>query len=277
MFGVLANPNCRFYSRDIANAITHFGQFLIKLTAEKMIEFGHEVIYGDTDSIFVKVQGMKYEQSDEKGKEFEDYINKFYDAYVKKNYNRKNAMVLEFEKVYKKFFMPMIRGTKTGAKKRYAGIIEKDGKDELDFVGLEFVRSDWTKVAKEFQKQILEMVFNEQPIEDFVSDFVEKLKRGEFDDKLVYRKWIRKPVSEYVKTTPPHIQAARKIGKKGVGLIDYYITVDGPEEKDHLKHKIDYDHYIDKQIKPIADSVLVFFDKKFDELKGGKQKSLFDY
>ena len=52
-FGILANPACRFYNLEMANAITHFGQFLNKLTAEKVREQGYEVIYGDTDSIFI--------------------------------------------------------------------------------------------------------------------------------------------------------------------------------------------------------------------------------
>ena len=42
-----------------------------------------------------------------------------------------------------------------------------------------------------------------------------------------------------------------------------------------LKHKIDYEHYIDKQMRPIADSVLDFFDTTFDDvLKNSTQKTL---
>jgi DNA polymerase-2 len=61
-------------------------------------------------------------------------------------------------------------------------------------------------------------------------------------------------------------------------LIEYYITVEGPEPIQKLKHKIDYEHYIDKQIKPLADSVLVFYNLKFDDiLKGNRQTSLFKF
>ena len=43
-----------------------------------------------------------------------------------------------------------------------------------------------------------------------------------------------------------------------------------------MKHKIDYDHYIEKQIKPIANQVLNLFNKEFDDIMAGsKQKTLF--
>ena len=41
-----------------------------------------------------------------------------------------------------------MRGREGGAKKRYAGLSEED---KIEFVGMEYVRSDWTKLAKKFQ------------------------------------------------------------------------------------------------------------------------------
>ncbi len=109
-------------------------------------------------------------------------------------------------------------------------------------------------------------VFHDEKIEDYIKGFVDDIKNGKYDELLIYKKAIRKAVESYTKTTPPHIQAARKAGKSDVGIIEYYLTVNGPEEISTRKSKIDYEHYIEKQIKPIADSVLVFFGKDFDEL-----------
>jgi DNA polymerase II len=277
-FGVLANPNCRFYSLEMGNAITHFGQFLIKMTADEVSKKGYDVIYGDTDSIFVNIKESNYNKAQKIGKELCDFINTFFTKYIKDNYNRDSKMEIEFEKVYKKFFMPKIRGSELGAKKRYAGILEKEGKDELDIVGLEFVRSDWTELAKTFQVELLNMAFQNKKVSDYIRNFIKKLKQGEYDSKLIYRKQIRKNVSEYTKTTPPHIQAARKIGRDDTGIIDYMMTTDGPEESEHINHELDYQHYIEKQLKPIADSVLEFFDEDFEDLmKNHKQNSLLDY
>ncbi len=277
-FGVLANPTFRFYSLEMGNAITHFGQLIIKLAAEKLQDQGYDVIYGDTDSIFVDLKESKEKDIIKVCKEIEQYINSFLKAYVRKNYDRESFLELQFEKIFTKFLMPKVRGSEAGAKKRYAGMIMKDGKETLQIVGLEFVRRDWTQLAKKYQYELLERIFSGKEITKFTKSFVEKIKKGELDELLVYKKAIRKGVEEYTKTTPPHIKAARKAGIVKEGIIEYYHTINGPETVEHRKSKIDYDHYIEKQIKPIADSVLCFFNVKFDELlKGNKQVSLSDY
>jgi DNA polymerase-2 len=59
-------------------------------------------------------------------------------------------------------------------------------------------------------------------------------------------------------------------------IIEYYITLGGPEPIQKLKHKIDYEHYIDKQIKPIAKTVLETLGINFEEaLTNIKQRTLF--
>ena len=69
---------------------------------------------------------------------------------------------------------------------------------------------------------------------------------------------------------------ARKLDKLEGNIIEYLITADGPEPIQKIKHKIDYDHYIEKQIKPIANQVLILFGKDFDAIfQKGKQSKLF--
>ncbi len=281
-FGVLASPNCRFFSLDMANAITHFAQKFIKLAAEKVEEMGYEVIYGDTDSIFVKTNAASVEEAHAISLRIQDSINAFYAEYVQKEYHRKNFMELEAEKVYRKFLMPTVRGSDVGAKKRYAGLLVKGDKEEMDFTGLEFVRKDWTAVSKKFQLELLDRIFHEQEVTEYVKRFVQEVKEGKHDTLLVYRKSIRKELGEYTKTTPPHVKAARilekKLGKLGTTIIDYVVTLNGPEPLGYATAPIDYDHYIDKQIKPIADSVLGFYGTSFDDLlKGSSQTTLFGY
>ncbi len=277
-FGVLANPMCRFYNLDMANAITHFGQHLIKLTTTKVEEQGYDVIYGDTDSIFVKSNAKSETEAAKIGEKLQNSINVFYNKHIKDEYNRKSFLELEFEKTYLKFIMPKIRGSETGAKKRYAGVLNKKGREEIDIVGMEFVRRDWTDLAKKFQIELLDKIFKDEDVKPYVKKLVEDVKKGKYDKMLVYRKALRKDVDEYVKTTPPHVKAARMLDRIEGTLIEYYITIDGPQPIQKLKSKIDYDHYIDKQIKPIADSMLSFQKLSFaDILKGHNQRSLGDF
>lgn len=277
-FGVLASPMCRFYSLEMGNAITHWGQSIVKETAKEIENIGYEVIYGDTDSIFINTKVNNYKDADAIGKKIASHINTIFTKNIKKQYMRTSFLELEFEKVYSRFIMPKIRGTEIGAKKRYAGLKTDGKKEELDIVGLETVRRDWTDVAKQFQIALLNKIFAKQEVTEYIKKFVEEIKAGKHDNLLMYRKSLRKEVGEYTKTTPPHVKAARLLDKIESNIIEYYITEDGPQPVQKLKSKIDYGHYIDKQIKPIADSILIFFDKKFEDvISGKKQSSLFDY
>ncbi|MEM3126783.1 MAG: DNA polymerase domain-containing protein, partial [Candidatus Woesearchaeota archaeon] len=273
LFGALANPTCRFYSLDMANAITKTGQYLIKTVIEKVNKEGHEVIYGDTDSIFVKSGAKNYEEAEKIGNNIQKEINKFLEDYIEKKYDMKSHMELEFEKIFIKFFMPTIRKSETGSKKRYAGLLKKDGKEKISFTGLEFVRRDWTEASKVFQLGILDRVFHNKDVDSYIKEFVSDLKKGRYDDLLIYKKAMTKGIEEYTETTPPHVKAAMKMGKIKSNIIEYIMTENGPEPIDERKSKIDYEHYIEKQLKPLADSVLQFLEKKFDEIVSGKKQT----
>lgn len=279
MYGVLASPNSRFFNRNISNAITHFAQYFIKLTATKVIEKGYDVIYGDTDSIFVNTKTKNVDEAKQIGTQIEKDMNEFFKKYIEENYNRKSFLELEFEKLFVKFFMPSARGSDKGAKKRYAGLkLSEDGSKKLDFTGLEFVRRDWTEVSKNFQLGLIDLIFSEKDTTSFIKDFVSDIKSGKHDELLIYRKALRKNTEEYTKTTPPHVKAARLLDKITNNVIEYYITVDGPQPLQKLTSPIDYEHYIDKQIKPIAESLLSLQNKNFDDvIKGSSQKGLGDF
>lgn len=274
-FGVLASPNCRYFSLDMANAITHFGQEIIRLTAKKIEDKGIQVIYSDTDSVFIKTEEKNPLVL---GKELQDYVNKFYEEHIKEKYNRKSYLELELKKYYKAFMLPKVRNIKleTGSKKRYAGLLDLNGKESLEIVGLEAIRGDWTEAAKDFQIELLNKVFHKEDPIGFIKDYIKKIRHGKIDSKLVYRKSIRKSLAEYTKTTPPHVKAARLLDTIESNIIEYYITENGPEPIQKLKHKIDYEHYIEKQITPIADTILYFFNTSTENIiKGTKQKKLF--
>ena len=277
-FGVLGNPNCRFFDMGLVNSITYFGQYILKLTHEEIEKLGYTVIYGDTDSNFVVSKAKSLEEADKIGKKIQDHINNFYKNMIKKEYHRESFLELKYEKCFVKCLMPKLRKAEAGAKKRYAGLVIKDGKEEIQFTGLESVRGDWTELAKKYQNELLNMVFHGKDVADYTKKFVDDVKKGKYDQLLVYRKNIRKDLKDYTASTPPHVKAARQLETLDNNKIEYIITEEGPEPLQNIKHKIDYEHYIDKQVKPIAESVLVFFNKSFDDLmKGNKQGSLFDY
>ncbi len=238
-----------------------------------------QVVLHNTDSIFIDLKCDEYDEAQKLGKKIENKMNRFLEGYIKKEYDLKSYLELEFEKTFIRFVMPKVRGSDAGAKKRYAGLVRKDdGSEEISFTGLEMVRRDWTDLAKDFQYELYRRIFAKEEVSGYVKKFIKELKEGKFDDKLIYRKSLRKSVEEYTKTTPPHVKAAMKLDRIESNLIEYVITTEGPEPVQKIIHKLDYEHYIEKQLKPIADSILSFYDTSFDDLvKGNSQSSLFDY
>ena len=257
LYGVLGRRRSRLFSPAVANAITSSGQHLIRLAAEAVAAPRViEVIYGDTDSLFVDAgepdAGARRRLGETPARR---RSARTVAAALAREFGCESLLELEFEKLYPRFFLPEVRGGEVGSKKRYAGIWSDD---RLEFVGLESVRRDWSEVARRFQRELLERVFHDQPVEEFVRGFVADLRAGRFDDELVYRKAIRKPLDVYTKTTPPHVKAARKQGDAGGRIVAYVMTRAGPEPVGELTAPPDYEHYVEHQLKPIADAVLRF-------------------
>jgi len=275
-YGVLATPACRFYSSPVANAITHFGQSILLWARRHVEETGHRVLYGDTDSLFVESNATTPDYARQIGKELAERINRDLSKHLRATFRVTSHLELEFQRLYLKLFLPAMRHGTAGARKRYAGLVEEAGAPQLLFVGMESVRSDWTELSKEFQKGLYERVFSGEPVEEFVRDFVARLRSGACDDLLVYRKALRKPLAEYTETTPPHVKAARHLPKISSRLISYVVTVNGPEPLGYRESPIDYDHYIEKQLEPVADAVLSHVGTSFHAVLGGdRQLNLF--
>jgi len=254
MYGSLSSPACRFFNPDVANAITYFGHAIIKLTSKKIEESGYRVIYNDTDACFVVSNAQNLDEAEAIGKKIEKSINTFYKEYVKKNYRRESYLELAFEKVFIKCLMPRIRSGEKGAKKRYAGLLLKDGKEELQFVGMEAIRGDWTNLAKKYQHELYTRIFHNQEVAEFTKKFIRDIKSGKYDNLLTYR----------------------QLETLESDIIEYVVTEQGPEPIQKIKHKFDYEHYIQKQIKPLAETVLLFFNKKFEDLlNDSSQTTLF--
>jgi len=273
LFGVMGASASRLFSPAVANAITLAGQHVIRLAADAVAREGHRVIYGDTDSLFVDLAEPDTERAAARGRDLREAVGREVAAAVTREFGCRSWLELEFEKVYARFFMPEVRGGETGSKKRYAGLVG----DRLELVGLEAVRRDWSGVARRFQKDLLALVFHDQPVVEWIRGFVADLRAGRHDDELAYRKAVRKPLAAYTKTTPPHVKAARKQPGSAGRIVAYVMTLAGPETVGATTAAPDYDHYVTQQLRPIADAVLRFLGSPdFDEIVGARrQLSLF--
>jgi DNA polymerase-2 len=282
-YGVLGSSGCRFFDTRLASSITLRGHEIMLRTRKLIEEQGHAVIYGDTDSTFVWLRRPHgQEEAANIGHALVKHVNDWWRAHVRDEYGLESALELQFEIHYKRFLMPTIRGAEEGSKKRYAGLVTRaDGSDEMVYKGLETVRTDWSLLARQFQQELYERIFQRKPYQDYVRDYVRKTLAGEFDDRLVYRKRLRRTLDDYERNVPPHVRAARLADDYNAqhgrprqyqngGWISYVITLAGPEPLEVRRAAIDYDHYITRQLQPVADAILPFVDDDFSTLIGGQ-------
>lgn len=267
-YGYLGYASARWYSRECAEATTFLGRKYIHDTIDIAEERGFEVVYGDTDSVFLKGNDIA-EHADEFASEVNDTLPSF--------------MELELEDIF-------VRGLFTytdsgeGAKKKYA-MLRPDG--SVKITGFEQVRRDWSPIAKDTQEEVIGLVLENRVDEavERVKEVIEELQAGEVElDRLrIYSKMTKKPENYDAKS--PHVEAAKRAIERGKDIspgdtIAYVITAGGGTISDRaeiLEHASDYDatYYIENQVIPVALRVLKVFGYTEGQLKGeGKQSGL---
>jgi DNA polymerase I len=255
-YGYTGWLGARWYVKPVAEATTAWGRHIIMHTIELSKKVGLEVVYGDTDSIFVKNDPEKIEK-------------------ISSEIGKKLGLEIKPDKVY-------VRILFTEAKKRYCGLLP-DGR--LDIVGLEVVRGDWAEVAKNVQEGILEIILKEQKPEkavEFTRQYVSDLrqKRVPYRDLVIW-KTLTKPVEKYA-VRAPHVEAARTLMREGWDLSPGdkigYVIVAGPgrlyeKAKPYVLSsydEVDIEYYVSKQVVPAASRILAMFGVTEDELLPSK-------
>ncbi|AZE88573.1 DNA polymerase II [Pseudomonas orientalis] len=282
-YGVLGSSGCRFFDTRLASSITMRGHQIMRQTRELVEAQGYEVIYGDTDSTFVWLgSAHSNEDASRIGQALVQHVNDWWRSHLHTEYGLQSALELQYETHFSRFLMPTIRGAEEGSKKRYAGLVVRgDGSEEMVYKGLETVRSDWSPLARQFQQELYRRIFHRQPHQDYVRDYVRRTLSGELDDLLIYRKRLRRALHDYERNVPPHVRAARladeyndRLGRprqyQRGGWISYVISVNGPEPLEVRQAPIDYDHYVTRQLQPVADAILPFVNDDFGTLVGGQ-------
>ena len=277
MYGVLCTPACRLFSPVVANAIPLSGQYVIRTAARSVAKHGFRVLYGDTDSIFVDMAEADPTRAQERAEALREHISKDLADILRDQFDVESFLDLALQKVYARLLLPELRNRAEGSKKRYAGLLTSPNGSEIDIVGLEAVRRDASPLVRRFQRELLDHIFNDKPVDSFIRTFVADLRTGRKDQELVLQKSLRKPLEAYTKTTPPHVKAARRSLDALGRTVSYVVTRHGPEPVNATTAPPDYEHYIIKELRPIADSILrLVGSRDFDDLIGApKQLSLF--
>jgi DNA polymerase I len=251
-YGYAGWIGARWFLKPVAEAATAWGRYTILNAIRVAQEVGLKVVYGDTDSLFVKNEKKKIEELSRK---------------IEKN----QGLEIEPDKVYVRIFF-------TQAKKRYAGLLPNG---QLEIVGLEVIRGDWAAAAKKVQEKVLEVILKDQSPEKaakFVRQYINELlqKRVPYRDLIIW-KTLTKPVDEY-EIKASHVEAAKMLLKKGWKLtagdkVGYVVVVGTGRLYERIKpyifasyEEIDTEYYVSKQVVPAAARILETFGVTEEQL-----------
>lgn len=218
-YGVLGYSKFRIYTPDLARSVTYLGRNLINFCKMKIEDLGYEIIYGDTDSIFVQSKKSDINDQVREGKYLAEYLNDHFDEFARKFNIDNHFFHIDFESIYWSVFFK--------EKKRYAGMksynkgkiipYEEMIKIPPTVKGFESKRSDSSDFQEKFQNEMFfDILTRREPEHIAKKVFIEqkKIENGEYSpDYIAFRAPIRKPLEEYTKTTPPVIAGARWMNK----------------------------------------------------------------
>ncbi|NCN87022.1 hypothetical protein GW932_04250 [archaeon] len=267
--GYIGFFGARYYSWESSSSILAFVRKFNKETIKKIEKAGHNVIYGDTDSVAFTCENKSHE-------EIKELLKKL-------NSELPGVMHLELEDFFKRGIWVTTRGGETGAKKKYAMI---DENERVKIRGFETVRRDWCKLARKTQDKVLRLILkngNEKEALEYVKEIAEKLKTRKIPrEKLIIRTQLKKSIFEY-RSISPHVVAAQKMKDRKIpvgegSLIEYYIGESNGKlvrEKAFLpdeKTKYDIDYYLNKQILPSVENIFQVFKINIKEVVEGKKQ-----
>jgi len=274
-YGYMGFSGARWYCKDCLTIMYHLVRTKIQETIALFEDKGYIVVYGDTDSCFIK-----YNDEEKLRKDLQE-IN---DALPK-------SMALELEDLFKTGIFVLARSEKKAAKKKYA-LLDKD--DNLKIKGFELVRRDWCPLVKETQRTVLERVLKQEDPKEaisYVKQVLLDLQNKKIpNSKLIIQSFVHKRIGNY-KTINPAMSALINAKAEGVQIkngevVDFIITSKQGKtisEKARIAELVpegDYDveYYMNNQIVPAIHSILEVFGITIDELlTGKKQKGLGDF
>jgi len=211
-YGVLGAPTSRLYRKEVAAAITLLGRKLIKWTHVVLKNLGYEIVYGDTDSVYIKAKSEGYIDILKEGSMLVGKVNDSYKKFAENLNGEECTLEIEFEKVFKSIFFVGKKGDDSGkgAKKKYAyRLLWEDGKlatEKVKFTGFEVKRSDTPRLGRMAQEQVITMILDGKSKEEVVAylkDLHTKMRTGKIPaEDFGFPKEIKKFLHEYgVSTT----------------------------------------------------------------------------
>ncbi|MBW2996590.1 DNA-directed DNA polymerase [Candidatus Woesearchaeota archaeon] len=274
-YGYLGFFGARWYCFECAQSVTAYGRHYIHKVIDAAKEKDFEILYSDTDSIFMLLGEKKKEDA--------------LKLIEKINAGLPGLMELEYEGLYPSGIFVSAKMGEYGAKKKYALM---DDKGVVKITGFETVRRNWSFIAKEVQKEVLNIILKERDLPKavkYVRQVVIDLKDKNIpNEKVVIYTQLRQEIEQYT-SIGPHVAVAQRMKNKGedVGagsMIKFIITEGAGKIRDKAKlveevEKGGYDanYYINHQVIPSVERIFDVLGFKKDDLIAGDQSKLGEF
>jgi DNA polymerase I len=258
-YGVFGAESFDLYCPPVAEATAAIGRHSITQILNKAEQLGIQVLYGDTDSVFLK--NPTKQQTDDLVHWTEHELK----------------MGLDVDKVYKYAVF-------SSRKKNYLGVYEGGAVDVKGLTGKKKHIPPFIKKAFDQMKERLAKVKNPADFENAKKDIAQivrdrymRLKRREWENMsdLAFNVVLGEELDSYKKTTPQHVRAARMLKDNGTemkagDLVSFVKTIKEPHVKPvelATKSEVDIDKYI-AYLHSTFDQVLDALGLDFDEIIG---------
>ncbi|MDG6990207.1 MAG: ribonuclease H-like domain-containing protein [Nitrososphaerota archaeon] len=264
-YGVLGFETFAFYCLPVAEATAALGRDAIIRTIAKSRELGVEVLYTDTDSLFLRSPTREQVAG----------VTRWADTEL--------GVELDLDKLYRYVAF-------SSRKKNYFGVLPDGTADIRGLTGKKSQTPDYLKKVFYQTLDILSSVKNPADFESaranikgLLTQMISDLKGKKVPvQDLAFTVLMGKPTDNYKGTTPQHVRAAKQLEEKGeeikAGEIIAYVKTKNPPYVKPAKmarpDEVDADKYIE-YAHSMFDQLLDALDFSFDEIMGATTLDLF--